>query len=134
MIYTIPVGSDKQPRNIHFIERPEFNEIDEMRHLRCVFIDNEDVTLTMKVKDMSVAHIKHTLKRITKGELSETEDYSLPYLQYVLEAELKIRPILNSHITEQIFNSLPKSRATANINNIVKPNKTKFYQKKIFYS
>ncbi len=134
MTHTISVGSVKQPRNIHFIDKPIFNEIEEMRHIHCVFLDNDDVTLTMRIKDMSISHIKHTLKRIMIGELQETEEYSLPYLQYVLEAELKIRPILNSYITEKIFNSLPQSRATKDINRVIKPSKTTFYQKRIFYS
>ncbi len=132
MTYTIPVGSAKIPRNVHFIERPQFNEIEKMRQV--YFIPNERWLSPIRIKDMTITQIYSVITKIKRNEVKETSHYSLPYLHYLLEAELKIRPILNSYIVEKIFNSLPESRATKDINQVIKPSKTAYYQKIIFYS
>jgi hypothetical protein len=94
----------------------------------------------IRVKDMPIEYIKKILWKIQTNQITENVNYSLPYLQYILEAELKIRPMLFTYIADKILKTTLTGSSNRNkewtqqINSAIKDKVTNYYSKKLYYS
>lgn len=93
----------------------------------------------IRIKDMSIDYIKKVLWKLKTNQIKEHANYSLPYLQYVLEAELKVRPMLSAYIADRILKTTLKGTSDRNKEwndqiKAIKDNVSNYYSKKLFYS